>query len=360
MKKLLLLAWAVIAAFSLNSCSKDDDEKNGNSEPFSSATVHIEQEGTLRDVLKRKNLYSDNLFTFNVISLKITGVLGEDDWDVFSAVNGPLRNLDLSEVTSTSIPQKTFWGRSLHSLILPNNLVTIGEGAFAYSELTSIEIPASVVAIGDQAFYRCPSLQSITFEKGSKLKTIGKHAFSETALMSIEIPASVENIGEYAISFCSFLSTITFEKGSKLKTIEKGAFVNSPLTSVEIPASVENIGESAFVSTVDADYGDSKLVTVSFERGSKLKTIGRDAFMNCTNLMTFDASYCTQLNSIESGVFDKCNSLQLFKIGTITPPSARGAFYDSVTFAILKVPAESVDAYKQASGWNSFSNISAL
>ena len=407
MKKLLLLAWAVIAAFSLNSCSKDDDEKNGNSEPFSSATVHIEQEGTLRDVLKRKNLYSDNLFTFNVISLKITGVLGEDDWDVFSAVNGPLRNLDLSEVTSTSIPQKTFWGRSLHSLILPNNLVTIGEGAFAYSELTSIEIPASVVAIGDQAFYRCPSLQSITFEKGSKLKTIGKgafvnspltsveipasvenigesaigacsslstitfekesklktigkHAFTETALTSIEIPASVENIGEYAISFCSSLSTITFEKESNLKTIEKGAFVNSPLTSVEIPASVENIGESAFVSTVDADYGDSKLVTVSFERGSKLKTIGGNAFMNCTNLMTFDASYCTQLNSIESGAFDKCNSLQLFKIGTITPPSARGAFYDSVTFAILKVPAESVEAYKKNNQWNKFSNISAL
>ena len=348
MKKFFLLAWAVIAALSFSSCSKDDDGNNDNSEPILSATVHIEQEGTLKNVLQEKKLLDvySIISTFNVVSLKITGVLGEDDWEVFSGSIDPLQNLDLSEVTTTSIPKKIFWGTSLHSLILPNKLVTIEEGAFAYSKLTSIKIPASVEFIENDAFKGsslqsitfekgsklktigefalrqtaltsieipasvetieegaisdCSSLPTITFEKGSKLKTIGEFAFQGTALTSIEIPASVETIEEYAISFCSSLSTITFEKGSKLKTIGERAFVDSPLTAIEIPASVETIGESAFASSENTD---SKLVTISFEQASKLKTIGGGAFSRCTNLKTFDASYCRWLNSIGSDVF---------------------------------------------------------
>ena len=454
MKKFFLLAWAVIAALSFSSCSKDDDGNNDNSEPILSATVHIEQEGTLKNVLQEKKLldvYSIGS-TFNVVSLKITGVLGEDDWEVFSGSIDPLQtlqNLDLSEVTTTSIPKKIFWGTSLHSLILPNKLVTIEEGAFAYSKLTSIKIPASVEFIENDAFKGsslqsitfekgsklktigefalrqtaltsieipasvetieegaisdcsslptitfekgsklktigefalrqtaltsieipasvetieegaisdCSSLPTITFEKGSKLKTIGEFAFQGTALTSIEIPASVETIEEYAISFCSSLSTITFEKGSKLKTIGERAFIDSPLTAIEIPASVETIGKSAFASSENTD---SKLVTISFEQGSKLKTIGGGAFSRCTNLKTFDASYCRWLNSIGSDVFFQCNSLQVFKIGTATPPEVFGAFGID-RFPILKVPSESVEAYKNADGWMDFPNISAL
>ena len=407
MKKFFLLAWAVIAALSFSSCSKDDDGNNDNSEPILSATVHIEQEGTLKNVLQEKKLldvYSIGS-TFNVVSLKITGVLGEDDWEVFSGSIDPLQtlqNLDLSEVTTTSIPKKIFWGTSLHSLILPNKLVTIEEGAFAYSKLTSIKIPASVEFIENDAFTGsslqsitfekgsklktigefalrqtaltsieipasvetieegaisdCSSLPTITFEKGSKLKTIGEFAFQGTALTSIEIPASVETIEEYAISFCSSLSTITFEKGSKLKTIGERAFIDSPLTAIEIPASVETIGKSAFASSENTD---SKLVTVSFEQGSKLKTIGGGAFSSCTNLKTFDASYCRWLNSIGSDVFFQCNSLQVFKIGTATPPEVFGAFGID-RFPILKVPSESVEAYKNADGWKEFPSISAL
>ena len=302
MKKFFLLSWAVIAALSFSSCSKDDDGNNDNSEPILSATVHIEQEGTLKNVLQEKKLL-DVIF-FNVVSLKITGVLGEDDWEVFLGSIDPLQNLDLSEVTTTSIPKEIFSGTSLHSLILPNKLVTIEEGAFAYCKLTSIKIPASVEFIEKDAFTGS-SLQSITFEKGSKLKTIGEGAFFDSALTSIEIPASVETIEESAFAACSSLSTITFEKGSKLKMI------------------------------------------------------GKSAFSRCTNLKIFDASYCRWLNSIGSGVFLQCNNLQLFKIGTATPPEAFGAFGID-RFPILKVPSESVEAYKNADGWMDFPNISAL
>lgn len=50
---------------------------------------------------------------------------------------------------------------------------------------------------------------------------------------------------------CSKLATVTFEKGSQLKTIGgrygSGAFANcTALTAIEIPASVETIEATAF------------------------------------------------------------------------------------------------------------------
>ena len=47
------------------------------------------------------------------------------------------------------------------------------------------------------------------------------------SLTSIEIPASVETIEAAAFQGCSALATITFEKGSQLKTIDGDAYNSS-------------------------------------------------------------------------------------------------------------------------------------
>ena len=250
-------------------------------------------------------------------------------------------------------------------------------GAFQNcTSLTSIEIPASVEIIGWSAFQGCTALTTVTFEKGSQLKEIGNGkypsdygAFSDcTSLISIEIPASVEIIEDGAFHGCTALTTVTFEKGSQLKTIGYRAFNSSGLQSIEIPASVETIRTSAF-------QGCTALTTVTFETGSQLKTIEGEysffyssyygAFYGLPNLKTVDMSACTQVETIEECAFGNCSSLQLFKIGTITPPkvnaeSPRATFSSLPTFSILKVPAESVEAYKKVAGWRVFSNISAL
>ena len=247
-------------------------------------------------------------------------------------------------------------------------------GAFSdCTALTSIEIPASVETIKATAFQGCSSLATVTFEKGSKLKTIGGSyysyeayyygAFSDcTALTSIEIPASVETIEAAAFMRCSKLATVTFEKGSKLKTIGGsyasyyyGAFSNcTALTSIEIPASVETIKAAAFMRC-------SKLATVTFEKGSKLKTIDGYAFSNCTALTTVDMSACTQVTEIRDEAFYYDSKLQLFKIGTRTPPSCgRNVFTRINSYSVLKVPAGCVDAYKKAYDWNQFTTISEL
>ena len=69
--------------------------------------------------------------------------------------------------------------------IIPDNITTIGLGAFAEcTPLTSIEIPNSVTSIGQQAFYSCSNLTSI------------------------EISNSVTSIGFWAFYYCSNLTSI--------------------------------------------------------------------------------------------------------------------------------------------------------
>jgi hypothetical protein len=57
---------------------------------------------------------------------------------------------------------------------------------FEVSGLKSIEIPSSVVVFGKSSFCQCKSLESVTFESGSRLKRIGKSTF-ENAAVSLEL-----------------------------------------------------------------------------------------------------------------------------------------------------------------------------
>ena len=146
--------------------------------------------------------------------------------------------------------------------------------------------------------------------------TIGNSAFEQCAsLISIDIPANVETIGTAVFWGCSSLTTVTFEKGSQLKTIGGGsssyygAFSYcTALTSIEIPASVETIGASAF-------KGCSKLATVTFEKESQLKTIGGGysepnyygVFSDCTALTSIEIP--ASVETIEAAAFLHCSRL---------------------------------------------------
>nr|WP_302784546.1 leucine-rich repeat protein [Alistipes shahii] len=272
-----------------------------------------------------------------------------------------------------------------------NTTIYCYSGAFLNcSALTSVNIPASVETIGKSAFQNCSSLMKVVFENGSQLKAIGGGYWENeehygtflncTALTSIEIPANVEIIGKSAFKNCSSLITVAFANGSQLKTIEGdycrngyyGAFSDCiSLTSIRLPANIETIEATAF-------SGCTNLVSVIFEKGSKLVTIGGGydtysddrgnlikkyygAFCELQNLTTIDMSECTQIQSIGEYAFYRDSKLRLFKIGTATPPTCGiSAFSDINSYSVLKVPSGCADAYKAKSGWINFASITGL
>jgi len=400
--------------------------------------IHVETKGELENVLAGYD-YA------NIESLKITGVLNDVDFLFIYRMMPKLKNLDIAEVNITALPTQAFYkSTNVEHLILPKTLTTIGKEMFYRSKLKSVVIPASVETIEAAAFMGCSSLATVTFEKGSQLKTIGGGyssyypnyygVFSDcTALKSIEIPASVETIEAAAFKGCSSLATVTFEKGSQLKTIGGGYYSSSysyyygafldctALTSIEIPASVETIEATAFkgcsslatvtfekgsqlktigggyyyhyyygvfsdctalksieipasVETIEATAfkGCSSLATVTFEKGSQLKTIGGGyysysssyyygAFCQLKNLMTVDMSACTQIETIGECAFYGDFELRLFKIGTEIPPTCENYAFSGINpYSVLKVPSGCADAYKAATEWKRFASTTGL
>ena len=80
------------------------------------------------------------------------------------------------------------------------NLTTISENAFLNAQsLTSIKIPENVVTIGAGAFSGCSALGTVEF-LGSSLKTIGEEAFYTTKFNEITLPSSIEEIGDKAFN----------------------------------------------------------------------------------------------------------------------------------------------------------------
>ena len=411
MKKLFL--FALLAALCCSCTESNTDENtdpNGGSnsgqttppDPDSDAkdVIHVPEGGMLAGILNELGLKEP-------LSLKLSGTLNIFDFMTIRTTPS-LEHLDISRVNLSVLPEQVFSGcTNIKSLILPNTLTaiksyalsktllvsisipasveTIEEYAFEGCEaLTSIEIPASVEKIGELAFYGCTSLQTVTFKKGSQLKTIEMSVFGHckalasieipasvetivgnafygcTALASIEIPASVETIGNNAFPYCTALQTVTFEKGSKLKMIQYNTFRDcTSLTTIEIPASVETVEANAF-------NGCTSLKTVTFEKGSQLLMVDgyymdNGAFVGCRALTTVDMSACTQVTEIGGYIFYEDSQLQLFKIGTRTPPSCGyNVFMGINSYSVLKVPAGCVDAYKKATGWNKFTTISEL
>ncbi|MDN4472087.1 leucine-rich repeat domain-containing protein [Demequina zhanjiangensis] len=119
---------------------------------------------------------------------------------------------------------------ALATLTLHEGLERIGGGAFAASDaLTSLVLPSTVTSIGGRAFENATSLSSVDLGQVSE---VGGLAFSRTAIVDLVVPASVTDAGDTAFGNIAALRTLLIEGDPS--AFPKFTFLNSPsLESIE-------------------------------------------------------------------------------------------------------------------------------
>jgi len=202
-------------------------------------------------------------------------------------------------------------------------VISIGEAAFYHCiSLTSISIPAGVTSIEVDAFNGCSNLTSITIPPG--VTRISDNTFAYcSALSSVTIPSSVTSIGEGAFSNCSNLTSISVPPG--LTSIGSAAFwLCSHLTSISLPASITIIESSAF------GYCD-RLSSISIPPG--VTGIGSEAFTHCTGLTGITIP--PRVLIIGIGAFDGCSGITSISIPQSVASIGDAAFTDCLNLASI-------------------------
>ena len=113
-------------------------------------------------------------------------------------------------VPVTAIAGNAFRNSDIVSVVIPDNVKTVGTYAFAYCyELQRVVVGKGVTSISNHAFYCSDTLSDITI--GENVTSIGNYAFYNCSnLKSITIPKKVTSIGSSAFQYCSALDSITF------------------------------------------------------------------------------------------------------------------------------------------------------
>lgn len=283
-------------------------------------------------------------------------------------------NTNLSEVrlpqNITTIESKTFYNCTALKTINLDYANTIKESAFYFcSSLENINMP-NVTDIGDYSFYGCDKLSELKFHEG--LVSVGNYAFS--SLTRLHIPSTLVTLGNGNVLSCN-LTSITVSEGSQyfmaknnalysidgetlfaiagknyagpsvfednaVKTIKQNAFSLIPITGFIMPA-LKTVEQSAFSST------SIEKVTLKSDVNYELYAFG--FCDNLTEIIIEDGA------NLKRGIFMGCKNVSYIECPFIYPPEHQNG--PSLTKATLVVPKNSVESYKAHPYWGTAKEI---
>ena len=362
-------------------------------------TIDLDDNLDVREILKTDTMTLD--------SLKVKGYLNHHNLYFISwMTNRKLEYIDLSECTlqNNEIPNEGLnptifvyntttglYYSQLKEVKFPATLKSIGDWAMAATRLEKIDIPESVDYIGAGAFhsckhltgavnlpeglttiapgllYYCPYVESVSLP--STTEVIGSDALGGLIFLhEINMPSGLREIGvqgcsgwydfygdivlpatlekmDYFAFRCSRLNSLKFEAGSKLKVIPNEAFRSSYIKELSLPDHLETISSYAF--------SDCRFTEVEFP--STLTKISEWAFGQCDylNMIVLNEN----LKQIGNYAFGYCPNLtDVYVKATITPEICKSTF-DNPELMKLYVPVGAREAYAAAEYWKDFGEI---
>ena len=145
------------------------------------------------------------------------------------------------------IGPRAFMGcADVERVLVPESVRSIGEYAFeGCTSLCGIALPA-VARLGEGAFCRCSSLESVTVRE--PVDVLPNRLFAECAsLARVRLPSTLRVIGEEAFYGCAALAHVDIPDG--VGQVGSRAFCGCKrLAVIDVPASVTDVGKDAFVT----------------------------------------------------------------------------------------------------------------
>lgn len=236
-----------------------------------------------------------------------------------------MKSIDLPEGI-IDIGEYAFYQSQLKSIVIPDGVKTIWHYAFCHcSSLTSVTIPPSVTSIGKWAFSLCPKLYDVYIfdvpswckisfydRESNPVKSAGNLYIDGKKPTELVVPEEVKEIKAYTFSGWSSLINIVIPEGvTKIGTYAFSGCLNA--VNVSIPSSVQSIGERAF-------SGCDSLKSIVIPNG--ITEIADSLCSGCDSLT--DVTIPDGVTKIGDSAFYRCNSLTRIVI----PASVRG-IYDS-------------------------------
>ena len=218
-------------------------------------------------------------------------------------------------------------------IMIPEGVTSIGEGAFrdivmgsaATNSFTQVRLPGSLMNIGSYAFMgsglQTNGLSNITIIFGAA-PNAGTANLDSDDNDDDDYTTGRLQMGSHVFAYMRRLNNVEFEAGANITRIGdfafansiSNSFANSNFTSIAIPNTIRVIGNSAFYGTGGL-VGNFGLTTVSFEAGSRLHTIGANAFRQ-TSLVSLNLP--DSLVEIGAGAFRARGNQNITLAGTLS------------------------------------------
>lgn len=259
----------------------------------------------------------------------------------------------------------------LATLIIPENVKYIGEGAFErntglYSVIIKSKVLGTDSYVCGQRIFAKALISNLVLPAG--IEEIPAYLFCGAGFepkFKMTIPTTVKKIGAYAFAGGTndaeailnpmIITEFIFPTGTQLEEIDGYAFAhNATMTNFDIPSTVTKLGSGAFAHCTNI----GKIVIPE-----NVEELGSEVFLSCASAETIEYN-AIDVKVCGEGIFRKCN-IRSIVIGPKVKTIPEGLFMDATFFSSggddnfipvdITIPAEITEIKR-----NAFNNVKNL